>query len=105
MDRALLDYDPLTGTRQYYGWDADGDYLIDEFDRSHTQAVLERNKALEGANAKGDMRLAASIPVEVQFRWLDEHGIEMWNPNHKEGVKRLLNSSEYRYLRVNHFML
>ena len=97
MNKALLDYDPLTGIRQYFGWDADGEYIIDEFDRSVTTAVGE---------GKGkEMWLAASIPPQVQYEWLDKFGIEFWNPAHKDGVKRLLNSNEYRYLRVNHFMM
>lgn len=52
-----------------------------------------------------DMRLAASIPVQVQFEWIDKHGVNMHNPNHKDAVIRLLNSNEYRYLRVNHFQM
>lgn len=106
MQRALLDVDPLTGVRQYFGWDADGnEYLIDEIDKSTTQAVIDQNKRIEGAGMGKDVRLAASIPPEVQFEWLDKYGIQFWNPDHKEGVKRLLNSNEYRYLRVNHFII
>lgn len=106
MNRELLDVDPLTGQRQYFGWNRDGEHaIIDEFDGVDTQAVLDRNKALEGHGMGSDWRLAASIPPEIQYRWLDEHGIEFWNPAHADGVKRLLNSNEYRYLRVNHFML
>lgn len=105
MQKWLLDSDPLTGVRQYYAFDHEGEYLIDEIDTSSTQAVIDQNKRMEGEGMGKDMRLAASIPPQVQFEWLDKHGIEFWNPNHKEGVKRLLNSNEYRYLRVNHFMM
>lgn len=106
MKRELLDYDPLTGIRQYFGWDDEGgEYVIDEIDKSTTQAVIDQNKRLEGTGMGKDMRLAASIPVEVQFEWVDKFGVEFWNPAHKDGVKRLLNSSDYRYLRVNHFMM
>lgn len=106
MNRELLDVDPLTGVRQYFGWDADGnEYLIDEIDRSLTSQVIEQNKRIEGAGKGKDMWLAASIPPEVQFEWLDKFGVEFWNPAHKDGVKRLLNSNEYRYLRVNHFIM
>lgn len=102
MNRELLDIDPLTGVRQYFGWDNDGnEYLIDEADKSDVQAVLDRNKELSNhANLKGkDMWLVASIPVWVQMEWIDKHGVEYWNPDHKEGVKRLLNSSDYRWLK------
>lgn len=106
MQKWLLDHDPLSGIRQYYGVDADGqEYLIDEIDTASTKAVLDHNQRIEGAGMGRDMRLAASIPVQVQFEWLDKYGVNMWNPDHKQAVAKLLNSNEYRYLRVNHFML
>ncbi|MGN7930301.1 hypothetical protein [Sphingopyxis sp. 22461] len=106
MKKFLLDYDPLNGVRQYFGVDADGqEYLIDEIDAPTTKAVIDQNARIEGQGMGKDMRLAASIPVQVIFEWIDKYGIDLFNPNHKEGVKRLLNSSEYRYLRVNSFML
>jgi len=105
MKKALLDHDPLTGITQYFGWDADGEYIIDEFDQTLTNAIIDRNKALEGEGMGKEMRLAASIPPQVQYEWLDKFGIEFWNPAHKDGVKRLLNDPDYRYLRVNHFMI
>lgn len=106
MRKYLLDHDPLTGARQYYGVDADGqEYLIDEFDRGDTRAIVDQNKRIEGAGMGKDMRLAASIPVAVQYEWIDKYGVNMWDKNHAPAVKRLLNSNEYRYLRVNHFML
>lgn len=106
MKKFLLDHDALNGVRQYFGVDTDGqEYLIDEVDAAATRAVIERNKAIEGAGMGKDMRLAASVPPQVQFEWIDKYGVHMHNPNHKEAVRRLLNSNEYRYLRVNHFMM
>ena len=108
MKRALLDADPLTGIRQYFGWDRDGnEYLIDEVDKSTVNAVLDRNKELSNhhASRKGDMWLVASIPSWVQYEWLDKHGVQFWNPDHREGVKRLLNSSDYRYLKTQDIIL
>ena len=106
MKRELLDYDPLTGIREFFEWDEHGnEYITEEIDRSLTKQVIDQNKRIEGTGMGKDMRLAASIPPEVQYEWLDKFGIEFWNPAHKEGVKRLLNSSDYRYLRVNHFIM
>ncbi|GAO78656.1 hypothetical protein [Sphingopyxis sp. C-1] len=106
MKKFLLDFDPLHGVRQYYGVDTDGqEYLIDEIDAPTTKAVIDHNKRIEGTGMGHEMRLAASVPVQVQYEWLDKYGINMWDPNHKQGVVRLLNSNEYRYLRVNHFMM
>lgn len=106
MNRELLDYDPLTGIRQFFEWDNEGnEYITDEIDRDLTKQVLDHNKRIEGIGMGKDMWLAASIPPEVQLAWVMDHGIEFWNPAHKDGVKRLLNSNEYRYLRVNHFIM
>lgn len=108
MHKALLDIDPLTGVRQYFGWDNDGnEYLVDEIDQAHTKAIIDQNKRLANADAgRGkDMRLVASVPPQVQFEWLDKHGVEFWNPAHKDGVKRLLNDPDYRYLRIQNIIL
>ena len=106
MKKFLLDYDPLNGVRQYFGVDADGqEYLIDEIDNSTTRAVLDQNKRIEGHGMGKELRLAASIPAEVWMRWKDELGIDIWNPDHKAAVVRLLNSSDYLDTRVNHFNL
>lgn len=106
MREFFLDHDPLTGISQYFAVDGEGqEYIIDRINRASTKAVLDQNQRLEGEGMGKDLRLAASIPPEVQFDWLDRYGIEFWNPAHKEGVKRLLNSNEYRYLRVNHFII
>lgn len=103
----LLSENPLSGVKTYHDWDEDGQQhvITTHIDRRLTNAVIERNKAIEGQNMGSDMRLAASIPPEVQFEWLDKFGVEFWNPDHSEGVRRLLNSNEYRYLRVNNFVM
>lgn len=106
MKRALLDVDPLTGIRQYFAWDNSGnEYLIDEGDTTDTKRVLDQNKRIEGQGMGKDMRLAASVPPEVQMEWLTKYGVNMFDPNHKEAVRRLLNSNEYAHCRVNAFTL
>lgn len=106
MIKLLLDADPFTGVRQYFSVDADGqEYLVDEIDTAETKAVLDQNQRMEGQGMGKDMRLAASVPIQVQFEWLDKYGVNMWDPNHKPAVTRLLNSNEYRYLRINSFMM
>jgi hypothetical protein len=92
------------GVEQFVGTDkATGDLILKTVADNHE--VIERNKQIEGLGMGKELRLAASIPPGVQYEWLDKFGIEFWNPAHKDGVRRLLNSSDYRYLRVNHFMM
>jgi hypothetical protein len=64
--------------------------------------ILDANKALqnEDFDRRADMWHVASIPVSVMYEWLVKHGVNAWNPRHSKDVKRLLNSSDYRYLKT-----
>jgi len=63
--------------------------------------ILEDNKRAqsEAHDRRSEMWHAAKIPASVLLKWRIEHGLDIFNPNHAEGVRRLLNSSEYRHLR------
>ncbi len=47
----------------------------------------------------------ASIPAILQIKWLQEEGLDIYNPAHAERLKRKLNSNEYRYLRTSELVL
>ena len=70
------------------------------------EPTLELNKARQSLaeqhrkERKAGWHCVASIPVGVQHKWLVDHGINLLNPDHQPAVKRLLNSSEYAYLRT-----
>ena len=100
--RQLVSVNPSSGMRTYHEWDdaAQEHVFINEIDRRLTQAVLKRNAEMRDQAKGKELRLAASIPPEVQLEWLDKHGVEFWNPEHGDKVKRLLNSNEYSHLRV-----
>jgi hypothetical protein len=65
---------------------------------------LDLNKALytsgDGYSPSREMRRAASIPMSIVEKWKNELGVDVFNRDHREAVKRLLNSSEYLYLRT-----
>jgi len=67
------------------------------------ESVLERNKALythnDGYSKSRELRRVASIPMVVIEQWLKE-GIDIYNPDHAEAVKRKLNDSENMFLRT-----
>jgi hypothetical protein len=102
--RELIDHDAGTGVSLYLQKDADGFFLREEHD---VTPVIELNKRdqKESLNKKADMWHAARVPIGIQFEWLTKYGVDFWNPAHKAGVMRLLNDPEYRYLRVNHFII
>lgn len=83
--------------------DMDGNFVI-----RHVQdcdPILDVNKAsqAQGRSAWGmdpDMWKVASIPNVVIIKWLNDHGVNFYDNNHWPHVKRLLNSSEYAWLRT-----
>ena len=78
-----------------------GDLTIEH--KQDVQPILERNKRLQnwddGYGPSREWRRAASIPVGVIYQWLGE-GINVYDPNHEEAVRRKLNDPNYRFLRT-----
>lgn len=100
----LLDYDPQTGVRKWIAADQhveDAVLVKTEFSGRHTNAILDANKASQNDNRgrMGDVERVASIPTAVMYEWLTKFGVNAWNPQHMDAVKKLLNSSDYRYLK------
>lgn len=85
-------------------------FMQDDGDEVHVGAVqdctslIDANKALQNSGGTGwsedkTFRHIARVPTIIQIKWLNEYGIDIHNPDHADGVTRLLNSSEWRYLR------
>ena len=106
MSERLFDFDPDSGLKTMFRYnEAD-----DSFSLTYSQdvdPVLDANKAdqTEGFDKSSELWHAARIPVGIQYEWMCKHGVNMWNPAHKDGVKRLLNDPDYRWLRVNQFII
>lgn len=60
--------------------------------------IIEENKAADTLNKRGDMWHVGHVPASVGLKWLAEEGIDMWNPEHWDAVKRKLMDSDYRHL-------
>lgn len=69
--------------------------------------ILDENKEsqAESFDKRDDMWHAAKIPAIVLMEWLNKYGVRYWDKNHAPKVKQLLNSNEYRHLRVRHFIM
>jgi hypothetical protein len=82
--------------------DSDGSLIVHR--EADVEPLLEANKALatsgDGYSPSRELRRAASIPMIIIEKWRNELGVDVFNPDHKEAVRRLLNSSEYLYLRT-----
>lgn len=66
--------------------------------------VTDRNAELRkvGHGNGKDMKLAASIPLSLVFKWRAEHGVDIFSndPEHKKKARALLNDHNYHMLRV-----
>ena len=39
--------------------------------------------------------------MTVVYEWKRTYGVDLFNKDHKEGVRKLLNSPDYRYLKTD----
>lgn len=67
--------------------------------------ILDANKEAfnsgnRGFTPSGAMKKVAEIPLVVAEMWRNNYGVDVFNRDHKDAVRRLLNSSEWSYLRT-----
>jgi hypothetical protein len=105
-DWELLSNDLARGVRKYVADDPSSDSLLIRTEISDG-TIIERNKALQGDHfdRRSEMWHAASIPTSVMYEWLARFGVNAWNPAHADAVKKLLNSSDYRWCKVKNIIL
>lgn len=96
---------PVTGKRTFFRCTEPGQW---EFKyEQDCEPILERNKALAnhetnraGYSPSKDFRRIGSIPAVIILKWLNEDGINVFDPNHQDAVLRKLRDPEWRYLRT-----
>jgi hypothetical protein len=67
--------------------------------------ILDANKAdfnsgLTGKTRLGWGRKVAEIPLVVVEMWKNKYGVDAFNKDHAQAVRKLLNSNEWAYLRT-----
>lgn len=100
-DWLKFDYDPFTGITEWLR-PREGPGL--HFDMAYQQDVepiieAAKQEFNHGLRSK-EFRKMATIPPIVEMLWRKKYGIDIYNPNHREGVKRLLNDPAWSYLRT-----
>ena len=97
--RRLLDYDPLSGMKTWHDFDEATQTTIIQYE-DDVQPVLDACKRDNNHADKklGEMAHVASVPPSIQMEWKAKFGIEMWNPDQKKAVARLLDG-DYKYLK------
>lgn len=104
MAKRLLDYDPLTGVATYHHYDHTNDTTIIEsvqdaapfIENNKQNQLLDNDKQ----QIKNNWWHVASIPIGVQYKWMTEHGVNVWDKSHRKAVFKLLNDPDYRYLKT-----
>jgi len=105
MSKRVLDYDPTSGITTYFDYDPHNDTTLIYHEQDVTP-ILEMNKAMANdgdiwkEGVKNSWAHYAQIPNIVVQKWLNEHGVNLYDKNHQKAVFRLLNDPEYRYLKT-----
>ena len=77
-----------------------GEFAIEHIE--DIQPLIDSNKKLqqEDHSIRDEFRLSARIPMTVVYEWKRKFGVDLLNKDHKDAVKKLLNSPDYRYLKT-----
>lgn len=100
-----LGKDELTGLETIHHYDeVTGETHIEY--KQDIQGIIDLNKKLHNTDIqekgiKKDFMLAARIPEIVQIQWMHKYGIkDIYSEEYWPKIRKLLNSPEYKYLRV-----
>jgi hypothetical protein len=102
--KRVLDYDALTGRTIYHDYDPATDETT-----YHTQMdiapIVEHCKQQASMydphiHRKGDFWYVGEIPFELAAEWKQNEGIDVWNPDHADAIKRKLNDGDFSLLRT-----
>lgn len=104
MTKRLLREDPDTGITSWFEFDPveRKNVITTVQDCTH---IIEANKAIQnesdGWSKSKFLRHAASIPVTVLFKWINEEGFNAFDLNNRKALLKRLDSHEYRHLRTS----
>lgn len=97
--KRLLDVDPLTGLETWHQYDAATDSTLLTYNQDAAPLLDACKHDVNHADHKlGEMAHVASVPPSVQLKWFVELGVDMFNPDHKGRVRRLLDT-DYKHLK------
>lgn len=102
-DWEMVDDGSFNGLRKWMRATDDDDGTIQvSYDQVNLNQLLEDNKRAQNSgelDRKSEFWHAAKIPPIIEVEWLTKYGVRLSDPNHGPAIKRLLNSSEYSYLK------
>jgi hypothetical protein len=104
-----LAYDGATGEETIFHRHHDGSWSVET--RADISDVLDHNKELQNHGPRPGsldtpwMRKVASIPPVIIVKWLNEYGINFYDPDHEQAWVKLLNDPEWRWLRTDNSVI
>jgi hypothetical protein len=104
----MLDNGAFNGVAKYIRGLEDGSVDVKHVFHD-VSPILDANKRSQmdkaGTRMGDGMEKVAHIPTAIIYEWINKHGINLYNPDHQDGVKRLLNSSDYRWLKCREIFI
>lgn len=95
-------YRSEAGVQHFLRYDGDGKYSCVSV--ADCEPILDRNKAMathnDGYSPSRELRRAASIPLIVWMKWMNEDGVDVFKPENETYLKRKLNDPDWRHLRT-----
>jgi hypothetical protein len=93
----LIDDGTWNGVKKYLSADDEGNVQV-RYEGHDAETIMDQNKRADPLNKRSEMWHVGHIPASLGLKWLAEEGLDMWNPDHSDGVARKLMDSDYRYL-------
>lgn len=106
-DWQQIDDGAWNGVKKFIRAGDEADSVDVRYEGNDAAQIIDANKATqnESFDRRSELWHAASIPTSVMYEWLTKFGVNAWNPHHMDGVKKLLNSGDYRYLKVRNIII
>lgn len=108
-DWQLIDDGSFNGLKKYIrSSDVDDGTIQVRYEQDNIEQFLDQNKRdqVDKQNTRmGEMEKVAHIPAYVIYEWITKYGVNLYNPDHQDGVTRLLNSGDYRWLKCRDIII
>lgn len=103
MSRRPLGNNTQTGVQTWWHQDGEGNWAVEKV--QDVDGILDLNRYQQNHGAPytplgAEMQHVARIPLIVIELWRNKYGVDYWNPDHQGKVDKLLNDSEWCWLRT-----
>lgn len=92
-----IDDGSWNGVKKFIRADEDDNVQV-RYEGHDAEQIVKRNKAAGPLDKRSEMWHIGCIPASVGLKWLVEEGLDLWNPDHADGITKKLMDSDYRHL-------